>query len=135
MTAKEELREIYFKDKEILNLQDQIEETRCKLEKVTPVLSDMPTARGGSQDKITDGVARLIELKEKLNAKVDAICDYRLKCLEKIDKIPDGRYRVVLKERYFNNKKFEEISLSMNYAYGFVLTLHGEALKEYGKTS
>lgn len=96
MTAKEELREIYYKDKEIIRLHEQIEETEARLQKCTSALSDMPQAKGGNNDKMTDGVAKLIELKQKLNEKVDKACRYRLDCMEKIDRIQDGRLRTIL---------------------------------------
>ena len=130
MTPKEELRGIFYKDKEIIILEEQIEETRAKLERVTPVLTNNPCG-GGSTDRMTDGVAKLIELKEMLSRKIDEICEYRMECLSKIDRIPDGRYRVILKERYFNNKSFEEISVIVNYAYNRTCMLHGKALKAY----
>lgn len=135
MTAKEELRQIYFIDKEILAIQDQIEEVRTKLEKVTPILSGLPTAHGGSPDKMTDGIDKLIRLKAILNTKIDEACDYRIECLKKIDLIQDGVYRVILRERYFNNKNLWEIREVINYSYPRVKQLHGLALLEYEKIS
>lgn len=134
MTAKEELREIFFKGKEIDNLQDQIAETEARLQKCTSILSDMPTARGGSADRITDGIADLIEFKERLNKKLAEEVNYTLACRDRIDRITDGRFRVILKERYFGKKSFEEISMIINYNYYNTIKLHGMALRAYSET-
>lgn len=134
MSPKEELRQIYFIDKEIVSIEDQIETVRCKLEKVTPILSHT-SGTGGDTDKMTNGVTKLIELKELLNKKIDKACDYRIECLKKIDLIQDGVYRVILKERYLNNKNLWEIRETINYSYPRVKQLHGLALLEYEKIS
>ena len=67
LTTKEYLQSIRKKDYEILALEEAVLRQETLLTRVTPILSDMP--RGGSDgDKMANGIARLVELKNKIYA-------------------------------------------------------------------
>lgn len=131
-TAKEELKQIYELDKRIISIHDSIIETETKLTHITPILSDMPAHHGGT-DKMTDGVARLIELKEELNLMIDKNCLRRSAIMKKIDRLENETYKTILTQRYINCKSFEEISIMYPYTYNHTCKLHGYALQEYTK--
>lgn len=132
MTVKEYLGNIRKKDIELIALEDAIIETETRLTRISPILSDMPRAASGA-DKMGDGVAKLIELKERLNHKLYAICELKERIYNEIDKLEDPNHRTVLIERYINYKSFEEISISMGYSYYHTCHLHGHSLQAYEK--
>ena len=131
MTAKEYLTNISRIDEEIKLLEDEILETQTRLTHITPILSGMPN--GSSGDKIGNGIIKLIELKEKLNAAVDRYVDHKNEALDIIDKIENQTYRMILMGRYRKRKSFELISTEINYSYFRTCRMHGEALKEFSK--
>ena len=132
LTTKEYLQSIRKKDYEILALEEAVLRQETLLTRVTPILSDMP--RGGSDgDKMADGIAKLVELRDKINAKIDAICLEKSIVMSNINKIHDSSYRTILYERYINYRTFEEISTLLHYSYFHTCKLHGYALQEYEK--
>ena len=132
LTTKEYLQSIRKKDYEILALEEAVLRQETLLTRVTPILSDMP--RGGSDgDKMADGISKLVELRDKINAKIDAICQEKSIVMSNINKIHDSSYRTILYERYINYRTFEEISTMMHYSYFHTCKLHGYALHEYEK--
>lgn len=132
MTPKEYLSNVRKKDIEIIALEDAILETETKLKKVTQTLSDMP--RGTScNDKMSDGISKLIELKNLLNNKINKICEDKGNIIKEIWQLQDPNHRTILIERYLNYKSFEEISIQMGYSYYHVCRLHGQSLQEYQK--
>ena len=130
MSPKELLSSIRKKDLESLALEHQIIEVETRLTRISPVLSDMPSSHGGN-DKMTDGVAKLIELKEKLNRKIDETCEDKSKLYNLMGKIENITYRTILIQRYMNYKSFEQIAVDMNYSYQHVCRLHGQALIQF----
>lgn len=132
LTTKEYLQSIRKKDYEILALEEAVLRQETLLTRVTPILSDMP--RGGSDgDKMADGIARLVELKNKINAKIDETCREKQEVIDDIKKIKESSYRTILYERYINYRTFEEISTLLHYSYFHTCKLHGYALQEYEK--
>ncbi len=129
MTLREQLRNVRKGDLEVLAILDQIETIRGTLENISPVLSDMPSAHGNT-DKIPNGIARITDLQDKLNQKIDTICQEKQRVIDIIYKITDGNYRKLLFERYINYKSFEKIADEMSYSYPHICRLHGHALQQ-----
>jgi len=132
MTVKEYLGNIRKKDIELIALEDAILETETILTRISPVLSDLPHATG-NVDKMSNGISKLIELKDLLNLKIYAICELKEIIFDEIEGLENPLHRTVLIERYINYKSFEEISIKMNYSYHHVCHLHGHSLQEYEK--
>ena len=134
MSPKRELSNIKKIRYEIKALEDAITEIETRLTRISPVLSDMPMGGSGA-DKMTDGVASMIELKEKLSRK---ICEYNkhiTEVTEKILQMDDPTYRTVLYRYYVLNDSLEKISVAINYSYHYTCRMHGYALLEFEKTT
>lgn len=129
MTLRERLRNVRKSDMEVLAIEDQIQAIRDTLERVSPILSDMPSAHGNN-DKMIDGIAKMLDLKDKLNQKIDEVCGEKKEVIDIIYSISDGNYRKLLFERYINYKTFERIADEMNYSYPHICRLHGHALQQ-----
>ena len=134
MNPKKELSNIKKIRYEIKALEDAITEIEARLTRISPVLSDMPMGSSGS-DKMTDGVASMIELKEKLGKK---ICEYNLyitRVTELILRMEDSTYRAILYRLYVLNDSLEKVAVELNFSYRHVCRLHGYALIAFEKMS
>lgn len=135
MTSKEELRQVRHLDYEINFMLEQLEEIKTSLTRISPVLSDMPKGNIGSHDKIGDGIAKIEELQELINMRVDYLYQYKKYVIQITNEIEKPVYRRILALRYFNekDKSFEDISAAIGYSYFRTVRMHGEALEAYTK--
>ena len=132
MSPKRELGNVKKIRYEIKALEDAITEIETRLTRISPVLSDMPMGGSGA-DKMTDGVASMIELKEKLSRK---ICEYNkhiAKVTDRILKMDEPTYRTLLYRYYILGDTLEKVAVAMNYSYIHICRLHGYALLSYEK--
>lgn|GEM_PF-690511 len=118
---------LYLKQKE-----DDIKEFRCKIEKTTKVLSDMPHAKG-FRSSLEDQIAKLIELEDEHREIFIFINQKRLQIEKKISQIPQPK-RNVLYLRYIKGYTVEKIAELMNYSYIQIIRIHKEAISDYIKT-
>lgn len=132
MTTKQYLSLVLQMDNETKMLEEMILETRTRLEKTTPVLSDMPKANSGT-DKIGDGVAKIIELENRLKHHLYTVDKERIKIIDEIYAMKNPVYRMILTERYINGESLEKISVKLNYSYYYTCKLHGQALEDFRK--
>ena len=116
-------------DDEINDLLREKERIMSRLTRMTSCLSGMPHG-GGESDKMTDGVAKVIELDAEIDSKVDALCDLRREVCANIGTVNDTTLRRVLTLRYISGKTWEQIAVNMSYSYMQICRLHGKALSE-----
>jgi len=136
MTAKQYLQQAYFLDRKINSLQLQIEDLRSKATSIKSFdLSQdkVQTSIGG--DRIGDLIAKIVDYERELNAKIDKYVDLKREIAEKIEEVSDDRYRLVLRNRYVNLLKWEQIALDMNYHINHIWWLHNKALQAFAKKS
>lgn len=114
-------------DDEINDLLREKERIMSRLTRMTSCLSGMPHG-GGESDKMTDGVAKVIELESEIDRKVDALCSFRREVCAYIGTVNDGTLRRILTLRYISGKTWEQIAVTTNYCYMQVCRLHGKAL-------
>lgn len=95
----------------------------------TSSFSDMPRSGGGS-DKIQTTVEKIIEIEEKLDHEIDALVDLRNRIEVAVERLEDGKLRDVMRYRYIDGMKWEQIAVEMHYSYMQVCRLHGKALLE-----
>ena len=116
-------------DDEINDMLREKERIMSRLTRMTSCLSGMPHG-GGESDKMTDGVAKVIELDAEIDSKVDALCDLRREVCANIGTVNDTTLRRVLTLRYISGKTWEQIAVNMSYSYMQICRLHGKALSE-----
>lgn len=91
------------------------------------------TSPGNTQE---NNIIKLIDLENKINAKIDRLIDYQSKMHDLINSVDNTRYRTLLTERYINCKTWEEIAAEFKFKdVRNVYILHGKALKEIGYTA
>lgn len=116
-------------ERRINRLIDEKAAWNAKATATTSSFSDMPRSGGGS-DKIQTTVEKIIEIEEKLDHEIDALVDLRNRIEAAVEKLEDGKLRDVMRYRYIDGMKWEQISVEMHYSYMQVCRLHGKALLE-----
>lgn len=117
-------------DDEINDLLREKERIMSRLTRMTNSISGMPHG-GGDSDKMTDGIAKVIELDAEIDRKVDALCDFRSEVCTNIETVGDANLRRVLMLRYISGKTWEQIAVEMERTYQWVCILHGRALNKF----
>ena len=119
------------------NIKEEREQLRQKLEEVEAALyypkiqqlTDMP--RGGSKEGNPQETLAIyhIELQEKYKAKLEELAAEQL-AIEKAIESLDANKRMLLRYRYIDGLKWEEVCCRMNYSWTQTHYHHGEALKQ-----
>ena len=116
-------------ERRINRLIDEKAAWNAKAMATTSSFSDMPRSGGGA-DKIQTTVEKIIEIEEKLDHEIDAMADLRNRIEADVEKLEDGRLRDVMRYRYIDGMKWEQIAVEMHYSYMQVCRFHGRALLE-----
>ncbi|MBC8586064.1 DUF1492 domain-containing protein [Youxingia wuxianensis] len=84
-------------------------------------------------DKMTDAVARIIELQEEINQSVDEYINIKKEVNAELLKLEKPNHYRVLHSRYILYKTWERIACDMNCSYQLVCKLREYALMELEK--
>ena len=128
MTAKEYLRQLSRKDARINALVERQRRCRELAERRTAVYRDTPGGGRRCSSSVEEYVAKIIDLEREIDRRIDEYVDLTREIEAAIDRIPDGRYRDVLRFRYVNGWTWEKIADEMGYDERWVRRLHGWAL-------
>lgn len=127
--AKAYLRKIPLLNANINSKLNDLHELRTMVTKITSTISPVCVSGSGNQDKLGNAVAKIVDLQEEINRKVDMYVDLKREAIEILEQIQDPDQVQVLHKRYFENKPWERIACEMNYSYRNVLYIHGDALQ------
>ena len=127
MTVKHYLQRAFIINRQILSDEAQLEVIKTDLERITPMLSDMPKgAQVGS--KIEKGVAVMVDLKSKLEDELKGLYEAKAEISNVIDLVPDESAKPVLQMRYLALMPFKDIAERLNYTERQIYNLHDYAL-------
>jgi len=132
LTAKEYLQQYRNADREINTKLDQIHRLRELATKTTSILTPNKV-QTQSQNNTEIIVAKIVDMENEVDREIDELGKIKHNVESAIQEIPDHRHRDVLYMRYLNGKRWEEIAVSLNYDFHYVLKLHGSALYEIKK--
>ena len=136
MTAKEYLRNISVLDKKIKANLKHIDDLRARATSIGSS-GNLETERvqGGSSnpDKIGYILTEIDEYERIANETIDEYVASKNKAMSMIDKLDNGLYIEILSMRYFEEKSFEEIAVTLEKSYRHTTRLHGYALQEFQK--
>lgn len=120
----------------IRGLQDNIHDWTERSAKLTAAASRTTTqlsltggSGGGSQDKMGDAVAALVDLNAQLLQKV-VECQVRILSVEEIVDKQKANFRRVLRLRYLEGLEWEEVGVLMHYTDRWCRKIHELALEE-----
>ena len=126
MTAKEFLRRARGVDRRVDEATERVDRLRAKLEAGRmSSLTGMP--RGGSGDW-TQTADRLIELEQRVNARIRELVRLKHAAMDAIDRVEDARQREVLELYYIDGYKWDQVAERMGITDRWALILHGRAL-------
>lgn len=95
--------------------------------RVTPVYSDMPRGDGGG-DKLLDAVQHIADLDAEINREIDRLVALRQRIEQSIAGVHDERLRDILRRRYIDGDRMEQIAVDLCLDYRWVRRLHARAL-------
>lgn len=132
--AKRYLQQIRLYDSRINAKLAERDRLKDMLTKITPTLLDEAVSGGfGSQDKLSDAVAKIVDLEAEIDREVDAFLDARQTVSKTLDKIDDTNQFNILHQRYVQGKTLEQVAVSMGYTYRWICSMHGRALQTVEK--
>lgn len=132
--AKQELREYRDNIKYIEEKQNDAEELKARIEKVTPNLSGMPNGKGNNLDKapLEESLDRIKEIEKDCDKKLQELLLKKFVVENKIEQL-EQPYKSILYLRYIRGKTLNKISDEMGYSYVHICRMHGDALKFYSE--
>lgn len=127
--AKAYLRKIELLDAHINNKLNDLHTLRSLVTKITATISPVCVSGSGNQDKIGDAVAKIVDLQEDINRKIDQYVDLKREISAVLEQVQDPDQVKVLHKRYFEYSPWEKIACEMNYSFRNVCYIHGKALQ------
>ena len=109
----------------------RIMQLRALAERRTAVYGREKVSSSPPMDGRMDIVARIVDMEHELDAQIDQMVSLKREIDERINSLPDERFRVVLTLRYLQGLCFEEIAEKMHYTARNVYNLHRAALNAF----
>lgn len=111
-------------------IEEEIQQVR--LDKMFPALvqDGMPHGSGGNSD-LSAFVVKVDELLAELKKQAEKRITLRQGIVRKIEQMDDETEKLVLRLRYIQLLKWEEVAVKMDYDYRYILKVHGRALKNF----
>jgi seryl-tRNA synthetase len=131
MTAKEYLSQAYHIDQRINSKLEQVQSLRELVTKATATLSDAPPSGSRNVARMSDIIAKMVDLEEEINADIDDLVDLKAEITAAIKALDNPDYAMVLELRYLCFKPWEEIASAMHYHSKYIYELHRNALKSF----
>lgn len=113
------------------SLQNQIKELDTQIQHITPSYGAQP--RGGKSADNADKILKLVELKKEYERRNDNIADKQIKIETVLNHLDDPVERAVLRSRYIDNMRWEEIQTAINYERAQTFRVHIHAIKNFEK--
>lgn len=133
MKAVDYLKQIKTMDAKINADIEELAQLEALATKTTSVLGGERVQSSGSQQKMADCVAKIVEMKQQIADEIDAYIDFKKEARDVIC-VCDADCLTLLHKRYFQFKKWERIAVEMNFTYQWVSDgLHQRALAQVQK--
>ena len=130
---KEFLEQVKHYDTHITIKQAEADKLRAMMLKITPTLKQDVVSSSGSQDKLGDAIAKIVDLEAEINEAVDKYVAKKREVRSVIDRIPDSDQYAVISRKYLLHETLEQIAVEMNMSYRNVCYIHGKALQTVSK--
>ena len=130
MTAKEYLNQAYWLDRRIDSKLEQLSALRDMATKTTAVMDGEVVSHTRNVHSLQDVIAKIMDMQVEINTDIDALVDLKRDIMRTIKEIENPEYQTLLELRYLCFKRWEEISVMMNYNLRHIYRLHDEALEK-----
>lgn len=122
------LKELFWLNKSILTLSEEIEYNSCLLTKVSPTIKS-DVIQSSNKTTIEDLIIKGDFLKNKLHEKVSRQIELKEELESIIETLEDIRLQDLIRRRYLRNQKWLTIANELNYSLDGVYKAHGKALR------
>jgi DNA-directed RNA polymerase specialized sigma subunit len=112
---------------------ERIQVLRSQIERITPILSDMPKG-GGEIDRRGKMLAELVDISREYEQSCIEQQRIILNGLKLIDSLKNDTERAILEDYYIDGKSWQTIADKRGYAYSTVTNLHGVALQKLAES-
>lgn len=126
--AKTYLKRIKLYESIINDKIDEVAKLRSMILKMTPTLKDDVVTGSGSQDRLGDAVAQIIDLENEINERIDYYVALKKGVSKTLEKLTSADQFNVLHKRYVQFKSWEQIACEMHMTYRNVCYIHGKGL-------
>ena len=130
MTAKEYLNQAYWLNRRIDSKLEQQSALRDLATKTTAVMDSEVVSHTRNVHSMEDILAKIMDMEDEINNDIDALVDLKRDIMRTIKGIENPEYQTLLELRYLCFKRWEEISVVMNYNLRHIYRLHDEALEK-----
>ena len=131
--AKTYLMQVELYDMHINHKLEELTRLKTLTTQITSSIKPVAASGSGSQDKLGNTIAKIIDLEAEINEAVDTFIDKRQEASKLVDKVTNTNQLQVLHKRYFEYKPWEQIACEMHMTYRNVCYIHGRALQTVGK--
>ena len=108
-------------------IKEQLEIWEAKVEALGENLDGLPKGSGKSDPTARHSI-KIAEIRDMLEKKVAEIAQEMERIETAISMIKRSMHRVIMREYYLKDKKWEEITLMTGYSIQRIWQMHGEAL-------
>lgn len=119
VTAKEYLSQVRKIDIMINYKQKQLDELQHTADSITANASSERVQNSGTQDRVGQIVAKIVDLQNEINRDIDRLVDVKREVMDVVDQL-DPTCIELLTKRYFDFKTWEQIAAEMGYSYQWV---------------
>lgn len=131
MNAKEELSQYKYARKRVDETLREYQEYKDRAEKMTAIMSDVPSKSNQNSDKVGDNASIMADLEKEYEQRWIDSEHERLRLEKAIDKVEEP-YRTILHMRYVEDLPLLEVAAKLNYkSYTYACEQHGIALKKF----
>lgn len=133
LDAKRYLQQIRLYDSRISAKLEELQHTKEMALRVTPTLKNDAASGNGTQDKLAEAVAKMVDLETEINEDIGRYIAAKQEIGAVIDKLLDPDQFRVMHKRYVQHETWKQIAYDTGFSYRWVCTLHGRALREIEK--
>jgi len=105
----------------------EIEMWKSKIYNITGTLVDMPKSKNRT-NTIEDGISRINDIESNINADIDRLIKIKKDIERVINQVKNPNYREILKCRYLDCKRYEQIAVDKSIDLRWLYRLHERAL-------
>lgn len=126
--VKNYLSQVYYIDKRVELLQDELLLLESKLEKCTA--SYTYTKGGGTQPSFVYVLDKVIQYRNRLNCEIANLIDKKKEIKKTIERIENPKMKLILFQKYINFYTFEWIAVKLDMEQRQIRRLHKKALED-----
>lgn len=83
---------------------------------------------GYPANRIEEIIVKITEMEDEVGAEIDALAEKRKDAVLMLDKLEDQRERIILEEKYWNRRSWEDIGDALHFERAQVFRVHRNGL-------